>query len=96
MSPVQVVPSTFAGLLHCPVLGSQVPTSWHWSLAVHVTAVWTQVLLPRSHESIVQGFLSSHWPSLVQQSPIGLRPQTPLVHVAVLHVALGQVDASQH
>jgi hypothetical protein len=33
----QATPSAFAGLLHAPVLASQVPTSWHWSLAVHTT-----------------------------------------------------------
>jgi hypothetical protein len=34
---LQIVPSIFAGLLHVPVAGSQIPASWHWSLAVHTT-----------------------------------------------------------
>jgi len=44
VSPVvQALPSShepdFTGLLHAPVLVLHVPTPWHWSLAVHVTAV---------------------------------------------------------
>jgi hypothetical protein len=31
------VPSGDAGSEHTPVAGSQVPASWHWSLAVHTT-----------------------------------------------------------
>jgi hypothetical protein len=30
-------PFTFAGFEHAPVAGLHVPTSWHWSLALHVT-----------------------------------------------------------
>src|SRR5262249_36808416 len=33
------VPSSLAGSLHTPVCASQTPTSWHWSLATHTTAV---------------------------------------------------------
>src|SRR5215216_1226087 len=29
-------PSGLSGLLHVPVVGSQVPATWHWSEAVHV------------------------------------------------------------
>ena len=54
--PNTAVPSAFAGLEHVPVAGSQVPASWHWSLAVHTTgfepvhvplwqvSVWVQAL----------------------------------------------------
>jgi hypothetical protein len=36
---VHVVPLTFAGFEHAPVGGSHVPAVWHWSCAVHVTAM---------------------------------------------------------
>jgi hypothetical protein len=35
---LQLTPSAFAGFEQTPVPVSHVPTSWHWSLAVHVTA----------------------------------------------------------
>jgi hypothetical protein len=35
--PVQVAPSLAAGFEHCPLAGSQVPATWHASLAVQVT-----------------------------------------------------------
>ena len=35
----QVVPSRLFGLLHTPVAVLQVPTSWHWSVAEHVTGL---------------------------------------------------------
>jgi hypothetical protein len=34
---VQDVPLVWAGFEQMPVPGSQVPATWHWSLAVHVT-----------------------------------------------------------
>src|SRR5207253_2002595 len=34
----QAVPSAAAGFEQAPVAGSQVPATWHWSLAVQVTA----------------------------------------------------------
>jgi hypothetical protein len=34
---VQAVPSDFGGFEHAPVAGLQVPTSWHWSEAAHMT-----------------------------------------------------------
>jgi hypothetical protein len=33
----QTVPSSFAGVLHIPVVMSQVPASWHWSMGLHTT-----------------------------------------------------------
>jgi hypothetical protein len=54
---VQGVPSGFGGLLHIPVVESQVPASWH-SSAMH--SIGVPVQLPVVHESIcVQGSLSS-------------------------------------
>jgi hypothetical protein len=36
---LQKVPSVLTGFEHFPVPGSQVPMSWHWSLAVHTTGL---------------------------------------------------------
>jgi len=33
----QLVPFGAIGFEHVPVVGSQAPTAWHWSEAVHVT-----------------------------------------------------------
>jgi len=68
---VQAVPSFAAGFEHWPVAGSQVPATWHWSWAVQVIGVWTQVWVPRSQRSVVQALPSSHWLSLVQHPWIG-------------------------
>src|SRR5262245_2433875 len=62
---LQLVPLGLAGFEHTPVCGSQVPALWHWSAAVHSTAVPTQA--PASQLSAcVQAF-----PSL-QLEPLGL------------------------
>ncbi len=37
LSAEHAVPSAFAGWVQVPVLDSHVPTSWHWSSAVHET-----------------------------------------------------------
>src|SRR5438034_116185 len=43
---LQAVPLAFGGLVeHVPVAGSQVPASWHWSVAVHTTG-FAPVQLP--------------------------------------------------
>ena len=47
---LHAVPSTAAGLLHAPELGLHVPAEWHWSLAVHVTAL-PLAQAPLSHVS---------------------------------------------
>jgi hypothetical protein len=39
---VHEVPSFSVGFEHVPVVGSQVPAAWHWSLAVHVIGVPVQ------------------------------------------------------
>jgi hypothetical protein len=48
---LQVVPSDDVGLEHAPVAGLHVPTTWHWSLAVHVTG-FEPVHTPAWHESL--------------------------------------------
>jgi hypothetical protein len=45
------VPSALVGFEHTPLVGSHVPTAWHWSLAVQVTAVPAQI--PAAHWSAV-------------------------------------------
>jgi hypothetical protein len=45
------VPSDFAGLEHRPVPVLHVTASWHWSLAVHVTA-FPPVQAPATHVSV--------------------------------------------
>jgi hypothetical protein len=53
------LPSALAGFEHCPVVGSQLPARWHWSDAVHETAVPPQA--PAVHTSlVVQALPSSH------------------------------------
>ena len=51
----QAVPLELAGSLHPPVVASQVPASWHWSLAVQVTAAQrsTPLQTPPVHTSLV-------------------------------------------
>jgi hypothetical protein len=83
VSPVvQASPSShdplLVGLLQTPVVGSQVPAEWHWSLALQVFAAPptqtpdTQVsplvhALPSSHEPVFTGLL--HAPVVVSQVP---------------------------
>ncbi len=77
---LQVVPLGLMGLLHWPVLGLQVPASWHWSSAVHWTGLPpTQV--PFWHVSVCVQALPSlqvapfglaglvHWPVVGLQTP---------------------------
>jgi hypothetical protein len=42
---LQAVPFEAVGFEHVPVLGLHVPATWHWSDAVHVTAVPAQMPL---------------------------------------------------
>jgi hypothetical protein len=39
LASLHVVPSGRGGFEHAPVAGSQLPATWHWSSAVHVTGV---------------------------------------------------------
>ena len=50
-SSVHAAPSGLAGVEQVPVLGSQVPATWHWSSAVHVTVDVGLPQLPHSHDS---------------------------------------------
>src|SRR5439155_1720795 len=54
---LQAVPSATAGLVHAPVLGSQAPATWHWSVAVQEMSVWVQP--PALQASMVHGLPSS-------------------------------------
>ena len=48
---LQAVPSEDVGFEQVPELGSQVPATWHWSLAVHVTG-FEPVQVPFWHASV--------------------------------------------
>jgi hypothetical protein len=53
-------PFVFAGFVHAPEAGSQVPATWHWSDAVHVMRL-PLMHVPPSHMSLnVQGLPSLH------------------------------------
>src|SRR5437870_5459615 len=56
---LQVAPFGLAGLEHVPVWGSQMPASWHWSEALHTTAL-APVQVPARQVSVwVQALPSS-------------------------------------
>jgi hypothetical protein len=77
-------PLAFAGLEHRPVAMLQVPASWHWSGAAHVTGL-APVQVPAWHVSVcVQALLSLH--------------DAPLAFAGLEHrpVAVLQVPASWH
>jgi hypothetical protein len=80
---LQGVPFAAAGFEQVPLAGSQVPTVWHWSLAVHVTGVpaW-QAPLPLQVSAPLQALPSLHEVPLATagnwQPPVGL--QVSLVH----------------
>jgi len=56
---LQAVPFDAVGLEQTPVVGSQVPAVWHWSLAVHVTALPVHAPLWQTSED-VHALWSSH------------------------------------
>ena len=57
---MHAVPSVAGGLEHAPLVGSQVPTAWHWSLAVHVTG-FEPVHTPSAHAyAWLHGFVPVH------------------------------------
>ena len=57
---LQPVPSALDGLEQAPVAGAQVPTSWHWSWAMHTTG-FTPVHTPAWQLSLwVQALPSLH------------------------------------
>ena len=77
---LQLDPSGKLGLEQVPVLVSQVPAAWHWSLAVHVTgldpvqapawqvSVWVQAL-PSLHAVPSARLGLEQVPVLVSQVP---------------------------
>jgi hypothetical protein len=72
----QEVPAGFAGLLHVPLRGSQVPTSWQTSKAPH-TIGFLPTQAPAWQLSVcVQPFWSSHFVPLAatgfEQTPVFL------------------------
>jgi len=58
---LQPVPSAATGFGQVPLLGSQVPCVWHWSLAVHVTGL-EPVQVPDEHTSVCVHALPSLQP----------------------------------
>jgi hypothetical protein len=56
---LQPEPLLLLGLEQTPVFGSQLPTSWHWSLAVHVTALVPTHLPAEQLSTLVQALPSS-------------------------------------
>jgi len=63
---LQLAPSGLAGFEHVPVVGSQVPATWHWSEAVQVTGFAPAHVPPWQVSVWVQAL-----PSL-QLAPLGL------------------------
>lgn len=73
----QAEPFFFAGLLQTPLDVSQVPALWHWSLALHTTAL-EPVHTPLWHESVLVQALPS-----LQLEPFALGGllQTPVAEL---------------
>jgi hypothetical protein len=77
--PEHGAPSALAGFEHWPVVPSQVPTSWHSSIAVHVTGVPAQVPAVQlsavvhrsaSSQAVPSAFAGvEHWPVVVSHVP---------------------------
>jgi hypothetical protein len=57
---LQVAPSFFTGFVQAPVAGSQVPLSWHWSLAAHIFVVPPAHMPLMQASPVVHGFPSLH------------------------------------
>jgi len=58
---LQTVPSFLAGFEHVPLVESQLPAVWHWSLAVQVTGL-APVQVPAWHVSLCVQALPSLQP----------------------------------
>jgi hypothetical protein len=76
---LQLVPSAAAGFEQAPLVGSQAPARWHWSLALHVTG-FDPVHVPPEH-----AYVCSHLLLPVHAVPSGA-VGFEHVPVAVLHV----------
>jgi len=62
LSSLQEEPFDLLGFEQVPDDGSQVPATWHWSLAVHATG-FTPVHAPDSHVSVCVQALPSSQPA---------------------------------
>jgi hypothetical protein len=68
---LQLVLSGLAGLEHFPVVGSQVPATWHWSGVGHVTGLAPTHVPLLQVSVLVQALPSSHAvPELGVQVPV--------------------------
>jgi hypothetical protein len=62
---LHVLPSGSFGFEHTPLVGSQMPAEWHWSLAVQTTGLVPVQTPTRQASTWVQALPSLHWvPSL--------------------------------
>jgi len=84
---LQALPSILLGFEQVPVFESQLPTSWHWSLAGHVTGLLPTHFPATQASVLVQASLSSH----VVPSMRGVALQAP---VFVSHVPVLQASSS--
>jgi hypothetical protein len=89
---LHAVPSGSVGLEQTPDVGSQVPATWHWSLAVHTTGfVPTQV--PDSHAPLAK----QEFPALHDVPLSGVCEHVPLeLHVSREHGLFVSHDAAVH
>ena len=55
-----VAPSVFAGLLHTPLVLSQIPVVWHWSGVAHTTGLLPTHVPALQASTLVQASPSSH------------------------------------
>jgi hypothetical protein len=91
---LHAVPSGAFGFEHAPVVGSQVPATWHESLAVHVTG------LDPVHTPLWHVYVCSHLSVPVQVVPsvagVWLHVPSPLHESIVQGLPSSQVEAEQH
>jgi hypothetical protein len=95
---LQAVPFGLLGFEQTPVALSQLPTSWHGSLAEHVTALEPTHFPAAQASTRVQALLSSHAvPSLrglAEQAPVALS-QLPTLQASSSPLQLTFVPATQ-
>jgi len=79
---LQAVPSTFAGFVHTPVAGLQMPATWHWSDGAQMTGAPTWHCPAPSQVSAPLQALPS-----LQLVPVGLDvwTQAPVEQESVVH-----------
>jgi hypothetical protein len=83
---LQATPSVLLGFEQTPVVLSQLPTLWHWSLAEHVTGLAPTHLPALQLSLLVHAFPSSQ----VVPAATGTALQAPVTasHVPALHASL--------